>query len=82
MGCERGIEGDGALLGQGRGGAVMDGGRSHQADSAEAVFVVVPEEEAPAVSAGILDRAEAIGEVGSVFQGFELRLGIRIVLSL
>src|SRR5450759_4551887 len=80
MGSERCIERDGALLGQRRSGAMVDGGRSHQADSSVAVFVVVPGEELLAVSASVLDRAEAIGEVGSVLQGFELRLGVRIVI--
>ena len=55
MGSERGIEGDGALLGERRSGAVVDGGRSHQADTAVAMFVVVPVEEVLAVSAGVLD---------------------------
>ena len=80
MGSERGIEGDGALLGERRSGAVVDGGRSHQADTAVAMFVVVPVEEVLAVSAGVLDRAETIGEVRSVLQGFELRLGVWIVI--
>ena len=44
------------------------------------MFVVVPGEELLAVSASVLDRAEAIGEVGSVLQGFELRLRVRIVI--
>jgi hypothetical protein len=57
MGSERCIERDGALLGQRRSGAMVDGGRSHQADSAVAVFVVVPGEELLAVSASVLDRA-------------------------
>jgi hypothetical protein len=48
----------------------MDGGWSHQADAAVAVFMVVPVEEPLAVSAGVFDRTEAIGEVGSVFQSF------------
>src|SRR5277367_6244131 len=48
MCSERGIEGDGALLGERRGGAVVDGGRSHQADAAVAMFVIVPVEEVPA----------------------------------
>src|SRR5450759_5194386 len=61
MGSERCIERDGALLGQRRSGALVDGGRSHQADSAMAGFVVVPGEELLAVSASVLDRAEAIG---------------------
>jgi hypothetical protein len=38
------------------------------------VFVVVPLEEQSAVSASVLDRAEALREVRSVFQSFELRL--------
>src|ERR1700691_1160915 len=80
MGGERGIERYGALVGQCCSGSIMDGGWSHQADAAGAVFMVVPVEEPLAVSAGGLDRAEAIGEVGSVFQGFELRLGVRIVI--
>ena len=80
MGGERGIERDGALLGQRRSGAVVDGGRCHQANSAVAVFVVVPVEELLAVSASVLGRAEAIGEVGSVLESFELRLGVRIII--
>ena len=42
--------------------------------------MVVPVDEPLAVSASVLDRAEAIGKVGSVFQSFELRLGARIVI--
>src|ERR1039458_817580 len=80
MGGERGIERDGALLGERRSGAIVDGGWGHQSDPAMAVFVVVPVEEVLAVSASVLDRAEAIWEVGSVLQGFELRLGVRIVI--
>jgi hypothetical protein len=54
--------------------AVVDGGRSDQADTAVAMFVMVPVEEVPAVSTGVLDRAETIGEVRS------LRLGVWIVI--
>src|SRR6202162_4117303 len=60
MGSERGIEGDGALLGERRSGAVVDGGRSHQADTAVAMFVVVPVEEVLAVSAGRNDRGSQV----------------------
>ena len=80
MGGERSIERDSALLGPCRSGAIVDCGRSHEADSAVTVFVVVPVEELLAVSASVLNRAETIGEVGSVLQGFELRLGVRIVI--
>jgi len=38
---------------------MIDFGGSHQANSAVAVFVVVPVEELPAVSASILDQAAA-----------------------
>jgi hypothetical protein len=37
------------------------------------LFMVVPAEELLVVNASILDRAEALGEVGSVLQGLELR---------
>jgi hypothetical protein len=59
---------------------MVDGGRSHQADSVVALFVVVPGEELLAVSASVHDRTEAITEVGSVLQGSELRLEVRIVI--
>ena len=61
-------------------GAVVHGGRGHQADAAVGMFVVVPAEELLAVRAGVLDRTEPFREVGTVFQGLELRLGVRIVI--
>ncbi len=74
MGGERGIERNGALGGDRRGGAIMDGSRSHQADPNMAMFMVVPAEKPLAVGTGVFDGAEAIGEVGSVLQGLERRL--------
>jgi len=71
MSGERGVKGDSALRAQRRGGAVMDGGRRHQPDPAVPMFVVVPAKELLAMSAGVLDRAEAIGEVRSVLQSFD-----------
>ncbi len=38
---------------------------------------VVPGEEGLAVCPGVLDGAESIGELGSVFEGFKLGFGIR-----
>ena len=58
----------------------MHGHWGHQADPAMAMFMVIPAEEPLAVSTSILDRAEAIGEVRSVLQGFELCLRVRIVI--
>ena len=60
MGSERGIECDGALFGQRRSGAMVDGGRSHQTDSAVTVFIVVPGEELLVVSASVGVRDEVL----------------------
>jgi len=42
---------------------------------------VVPGEEGVAKCPRILDATEAIREVGTVFEGLELRLGIRVVIG-
>jgi hypothetical protein len=42
--------------------------------------LVVPTKEMLAVSASIFDRSEAIREVGSVLESFELRLRVRIIV--
>ena len=72
MSGEGAIERDSSLCVHYRCGAVVHGGRGHQADAAVTVFVVVSTEEPLAVSASILDRTKPIGEVGPVLQGFEL----------
>jgi hypothetical protein len=41
---------------------------------------VVPPEELLAVSTCVLDRPEALREIGLVFQGFELSFRVRIVV--
>ena len=38
-------------------------------------------EAALAVDTGVFDAAEPLGEVGTIFECFELRLGIRIVIG-
>lgn len=70
----------GTLDAQGLGGAIVDGVRGHQAYAAVAVLLVVPVEETLTVSACALERAEALGEVGAVLQGLELRLRVRVVI--
>ncbi len=45
------------------------------------VLVVVPGEERAADLAGVLERAEAVGEVGAVLEGLELRLRERVVVG-
>ena len=71
------VQDDGALLAHGVGASMVDVGGGVQAQTAVTVLVVVPGEEALAMGSGGLDRVEAAGEVGPVFQGLELRLGER-----
>ena len=42
---------------------------------------VVPREAALAVGAGVFEAAETLGEVGTIFECFELCLGVRIVIG-
>jgi hypothetical protein len=51
--------------------APMHHGRGQQAESRVAVFFVVPREELPAKGAAVLDRAEAVWELG---QGNRLKI--------
>ena len=55
-----------------RGQAVVHHGRGHHADSGMAMVLVVPRKERVAESAAVLDRAEAIWELGAIFHGAEL----------
>ena len=62
------------------GGAEVDrGGRVH-ADPGVAVFVVVGGEEPLAECACVGEGAEPVGEVGHIFEGLELGLGVRVVI--
>jgi hypothetical protein len=45
------------------------------------VGAVVPGEELLAVGARILDAAETLGEIGTIFERFELSLGVRNMWS-
>lgn len=71
------LQGPGALLVQRFCDAVVHGMWGHQADAAVAVFVVVPVEEALAVSACIPERTEALRELGSVFTRTHLKTARR-----
>lgn len=42
---------------------------------------VVPEEEVPAVSPGVMEGSEAIGEARAILEGLEWRLGERVVVG-
>ena len=78
-----GVEEDHASLRPDRlGPAVVDVGRSVQADARMAVIVVVPGEESSAVGTGVLEAAEPVGEVRPVLEGPELRFRVRIVIAL
>ena len=79
--CSEGtIERAGALCVHRRSGAVVHGARGSQADTTVTMFEVVPAEELLTARAGVFDRAEPLREVGTVFQGLELRLGAWIVI--
>src|SRR5215207_6010588 len=54
--------------------AIVDIGRSQPADATVVMVVAVPVEEATTVGDGVVDAAEALGEVGTVLEGLEVRL--------
>ena len=56
-------------------------GRSEQLEPAVEMLVVVPREELPAEVAGVVVGVEAVGEVGMVFEGFELAFRERVVVG-
>jgi hypothetical protein len=58
----------------------MDDLGRQQSDARVAVLGVVPAEEVLAEGASLLDRGEAVGEAGAVFEGFELRLRVGVVV--
>ena len=61
--------------------AAVHVGGSEQGDTGVSVFVVVPMEEGFAVSTGVFDGSEPVGEVRSVFQGLELGLREGVVVG-
>ena len=52
----------------------------HECDARMTVFGVVPTKKCLAMRPRVLDRPEARRKVGSVLQGLELHLGIRVVV--
>lgn len=76
---ESGVE-DGLALSQGvLSEAVVDIVRGQHGDPGMVMMVVVVVEEIQAEGAGILERAKMSGELGAVFEGFEVSLGVGIV---
>src|SRR4051812_1234843 len=61
--------------------AVMDLIGRHQAETGMMVVLIVPGEEAATEVLGVLDAAEAPGELGLVFQGLEVSLRERVVVG-
>ena len=51
-----------------------------QSDTTVMVLAVIPTKKALTVRACILDRPEAIGKLGSVFERLELAFRVRIVI--
>ena len=52
-----------------------------QADAGVAVDVVVVVEEPLAEGSGVVDGPEAAGEGRAIFEGLEVRLGVRVVVA-
>lgn len=71
------MQGLGALAQQDFCLAVVDRLWRHEDNTGMAMFTVLPSEELLAVGSCILDTAESRGKLGSVFQGFELRLATK-----
>ena len=63
------------------GAAVVDVGGGEQAEAPVVMLGVVPGEEALAERPRAPDRAEALGELGPILQGLELRFGERVVVG-
>ena len=82
VGVVGGVQDAGAPGLDGFGLAVVDVGGGVQPEAAVAVVVVVPAEKVLAVRPGGLDRREPRGERRPVFQGLELRFGVRVVVGL
>ena len=70
-----------ATIEQGGGLTIMDRGRSEQPQGAVIMLLVVLVKERSDPGPGIFQRTEEVREVRSIFQGLELRLGIRIVIG-
>jgi len=68
-----GVEQDDTPLAADRlGAAVVDVGRRVEPDARMTMVVVIPTKEANTVGAGVLETAEAVGELGSIVEGPEL----------
>ena len=81
LGAEGGVEGCLSGLEAGFDESAVDIGGGEECDAGVPVLVVVPVEEGLAVCAGVFDGAEALRELGSVFQGFELGFGVGVVVG-
>ena len=61
--------------------AAVDDSGCHEPDAGVMMPVVVPIEKCAAVGTRLYDRAEAIGEIGSILERLEMRLRERIVIG-
>ena len=61
---------------------VVDVRRRQHADAGMPVLMVVPAHEPAAGGTAVLDGTEALGKLGPVLEGLELRLRERVVVAL
>src|SRR5512135_1810944 len=59
----------------------MDAGGGVQTDSEVRVFAIIVVEESVTEGAGVGQGTESVGERGTVFEGLELRLAVRVVVG-
>lgn len=79
---EEGVVEDGLTLSQGvLVEAVVDNVRGQQSNARMVMLVVVVVEEILAEGAGILEAAKTSGELRAILEGFEVSLGVGIVVA-
>ena len=72
---------DSALFSDRFGPAVVHVGWGMKSNARMTMIVVIPSEKSGTVGVGVFEAAEAIGEVGSVLEGPELRFTERVVIT-
>ena len=68
------------LLQDGAGLLVVHHGRREQRQARVVMFFVVPTKKSLRESATVLNAAEAVGKLGTIFHGAELTLRVRVVI--
>ena len=60
---------------------VVDGGRGQQCQARMVVLLVIPVEESLGPAPDLDQGAEAVGVIGSILEGLEMRLGVAVIIA-